>query len=132
MHDSRTFSSNESIQIICFHCNQCIPENFRIYLPQKNAALMNENCCICLDAQEYTEKVIFNCTHSCCVNCTAGLLTKTFQNGIQTQAVCPMCRASIKTVVLPYTVSRVKNTPKNNKANVMNSKQANLLKPFCK
>ena len=101
-------------------------------VPQKNAALMNENCCICLDAQEYTEKVIFNCTHSCCVNCTAGLLAKTFQNGIQTQAVCPMCRASIKTIVLPYTVSRVKNTPKNSKASVMNSKQANLLKPFCK
>ena len=101
-------------------------------IPQKNAALMNENCCICLDAQEYTDKVIFNCSHSCCVTCTAGLLSKTFQNENQVHASCPMCRANIKSVVLPYTVSRVKNTPKNNKANVMNSHQANILKPFCK
>ena len=97
-------------------------------LTKKKAVLLNGDCCICLENSEYTDKIILNCSHSCCVNCTKTLL----DNESLVQIPCPLCRTGIKTIILPYTVSHAKNAIKNNKSIVLNSKHALTLKPYCK
>jgi hypothetical protein len=98
--------------------------------PKKKVVLIDMTCCICLeDSTEYMNKALFNCNHSCCVSCTSHLLSKIDSTN---PMPCPMCRADIKTVTLPYTMSRAKNAPKVTKEVVINSPQAKMLKPYCK